>query len=199
MRPEDMGIPASKLVLGKHSGRHAFKQRIESLGCSLTDEQIDKAFDQFKVLADKKKNVYDEDIEAILDAQSETVTQVWSLVGLQTVAGSSTTPTATVSLAREGQTKTDAAIGDGPVDAVYSAIQRITGVQLELKDYQLRAITAGGDAQGEVTIEVVIDGRKIRARGVSTDVVEASGRAYIEAVNRALTIANGQAPRPPQP
>ena len=124
---------------------------------------------------------------------------MWSLVSLQTVAGSNSIPTATVTLEREGTPVTDAAIGDGPVDAVYSAIQRITGVHLELKEYQLRAITGGKEAQGEVTIEVTFEGRPIRARGVSTDIVEAYGRAYVAAVNRALTIKNGQHEKPAQP
>jgi len=185
MKPEDIGIPSSKLVLGKHSGRHALKQRIEALGHTLDDGQIDRAFDKFKVLADKKKEVFDEDIEAIIGEEIEQVAQVWTLQAVQTVAGSTATPTATVTLSREGQSTTDAAIGDGPVDAAYEAISRITGVKLTLRDYSLRAITSGKDAQGEVTIEVEHEGRRFRARGVSTDIVEASARAYLAAVNRA--------------
>jgi 2-isopropylmalate synthase len=199
MRPQDVGIPSSTLVLGKHSGRHAFKDRTVALGYHLEDAQIDRVFEQFKALADKKKNVYDEDIEAIIEAESEKISQVWLLVSLQTVAGSGSVPTATVTLQREGETITDAATGDGPVDAVCSAIQRITGVQLELKDYQLRAITGGKEAQGEVMVEVQHNGRKIRARGVSTDIVEASGRAYLAAVNRALTMKPITGEKPEQP
>ena len=191
IRPQDVGIPASKLVLGKHSGRHAFKDRVQTLGYQLTAEQIDKAFQRFTALADKKKNVYDEDVEAILDAQTETITAVWTLAGLQTMAGSNATPTATITLEKEGQTYTDAATGDGPVDAIYSVIQRITGVTVTLTDYQLRAVTGGKDAQGEVMVEVTTDGCKARGRGVSTDIVEASGRAYLAAINRVLTIKNG--------
>ena len=198
MRPEEVGIPASRLVLGKHSGRHAFGDRVVALGYQLSEQQRDQAFQQFIALADKKKNVYDEDIEAILEAQCEHVAEVWKLVGLQTMAGHSATPTATVTLDKEGQTFTDAATGDGPVDAVYSAIQRITGVKVALSDYQLRALTGGKDAQGEVTVEVTTNGKKIRARGVSTDIVEASGQAYLAAVNRMLTASNGTA-SPAQP
>ncbi|MFW6153861.1 MAG: 2-isopropylmalate synthase [Planctomycetota bacterium] len=198
MRPEDVGIPANKLVLGKHSGRHAFRDRVATLGYVLSDEAMDAAFEQFIALADKKKNVYDEDIEAIIDAQSETAQAVWALKGLQTVAGDSTTPTATVTLSRDGQDCTDAATGDGPVDAVYSAIQRITGVSVTLSDYQLRALTGGTDAQGEVSVEVLHDGRRFRGRGVHTDVVEASGLAYLAAINRALTAQNGKE-RPAHP
>ncbi len=191
MKPEDVGIPESKLVLGKHSGRHAFAERIETLGYDLGPEQINKAFEQFIALADKKKDVYDEDIEAIIESQTAKSPKVWTMAGLQTMAGNKATPTATVTLIKDGQSCTDAATGDGPVDAIYSAIQRITGVSLKLRDYQLRAITGGKDAQGEVTLEVLHEGRKIRGRGVSTDVVEASGLAYLAAVNRALTLATG--------
>jgi len=192
MRPEDIGGPSNRLVLGKHSGRHALKQRVEALGHRLDDAQLDRLFDQFKELADKKKEIFDEDIEALIDEQMERTTEVWKLGGVQTTAGSNTIPTATVTLLKQDETITDAATGDGPVDAVYEAIQRITGVRLQLTDYALRAITSGKDAQGEVTIEVVHDGRKIRARGVSTDIVEASARAFVAAVNRALAQMNGR-------
>ena len=197
MSPEDIGVPASKLVLGKHSGRHAFKERAEALGFALSDERLNAAFEQFKVLADKKKNVYDEDIEALIGQQLGEAVQVWALAGLQTTAGTSAIPTATVRLSREGQTLTDAATGDGPVDAIYEAIGRITGVKLALKDYALRALTSGQEAQGEVTVEVEHEGRRFRARGVSTDIVEASAKAYLAAVNRVLSGA-AEEPRPPQ-
>jgi len=187
MKPQDIGVPDSKLVLGKHSGRHAFKQRIESLGYVLRDEQIDSVFEKFKSLADKKKDVFDADIEALIDEQIEQVAETWMLGGVQTTAGSNTIPTATVTLIREGQAIVDAATGDGPVDAVCEAIQRITGIRLRLTDYALRAITSGKDAQGEVTVEVEHEGRRFRARGVSTDIIEASARAYLAAVNRAVS------------
>jgi 2-isopropylmalate synthase len=199
MNPEDIGIPASRLVLGKHSGRHALKQRVDVLGYSLTDEQIDRAFEKFKALADKKKEVFDEDIEALIGEEAERTVEIWTLGGVQTTAGSNTIPTATVTLVREGKALTDAATGDGPVDAVYEAIGRITGVKPDLKDYSLRALTGGKEAQGEVTIEVEHDGRRFRARGVSTDIVEASARAYLAAVNRVATAINGGGPRPPHP
>lgn len=201
MNPRDLGVPESRLVLGKHSGRHAFKQRIEAMGYSLGEEQINSAFEKFKALADKKKQVYDADIEAIIDAQMGHAVEVWKLQGVQTTAGSNTVPTATVTLSREDKPVTDAAIGDGPVDAVYEAIQRITGIRLKLVDYQLRAITGGTDAQGEVNIEVEFDGRHFRTHGISTDIVEASALAYLAAVNRAATRVNGKAAakKPAQP
>ena len=191
MRPQDIGIPQSKLVLGKHSGRHALKQRVEELGYTLSDQQIDRTLEKFKALADKKKEVFDEDIQAIIDEEVERVAELWTLGSVQTIAGSSATPTATVTLVKDGVSHVDAAIGDGPVDAVYEAIGRITGVKLALRDYSLRAITSGKDAQGEVTIEVEHGGRRFRSRGVSTDIVEASARAYLAAVNRAA-VGNGR-------
>jgi len=199
MKPEEIGVPASRLVLGKHSGRHAFAQRVEALGYTLAPDQVNLAFEQFKALADKKKESFDEDIEALVDEQRDHVSQVWSLGGVQTTAGSRTTPTATVTLVREGQPVTDAATGDGPVDAVCEAIQRIAGIRLIMTDYSLRAITSGKDAQGEVTIEVEYGGKRFRARGLSTDIVEASARAYLAAVNRALAQTNGNGDRPAQP
>jgi 2-isopropylmalate synthase len=196
MSPSDIGVPASKLVLGKHSGRHAFKERVEMLGYQIDEGQLNAVFDRFKVLADKKKDVYDADIEGLIDQQIGALTEVWTMQGLQTTAGTSAIPTATISLGKEGHVHTDAATGDGPVDAIYEAIGRITGVRLTLTDYALRALTGGKDAQGEVTIEVEHDGRNFRARGLSNDIVEASAKAYLSAVNRVLTHANGK-PNPP--
>ena len=190
MKPQDIGVPASRLVLGKHSGRHAFNQRADALGYQLTAEQIDRAFEKFKLLADKKKEVFDEDLQALIDEQLEQVPEIWTLAAVHTSAGSKMTPTATVSLLREGRTVTDAATGDGPIDAIYETIQRITGIRLRLTGFALRGVTSGKDAQGEATIEVEHNGKRYRTRGVSTDIIEASARAYLVAVNRA---ANGAA------
>jgi len=198
MRPEDIGVPSSRLVLGKHSGRHALKKRIEAMGYRLADDQLEAVFKRVKVLADKKKDVYDADIEALIDQHLGAAAEVWSLQALQTTAGSTAIPTATVSLAQEGKTVTDAATGDGPVDAVYEAIGRITGIRPTLTDYSLRALTGGKDAQGEVTIEVEHEGRRFRARGLSTDIVEASARAYLAAINRIITSGRARE-RPAQP
>lgn len=186
MRPEDIGLPASKIVLGKHSGRHALKERLSQLGYNLTEEQLNCAFEQFKILADKKKEIFDEDLEAIVEQMHSRVPEVWQIISLQTTAGTEgVIPTATIKLKdSNGNIYQDAATGDGPIDAVYSAIQRITGVQTKLKDYRIRAITSGKDAQGEVNIEVEIDGIVIRGRGVSTDIIDASAKAYINAINR---------------
>jgi len=188
MNPQDVGIPASKLVLGKHSGRHALRQRLEQLGHHLTDEQLGEAFERFKALADKKKEIFDEDLEAIVDDMIRVVPKVWAIDSVQITTGTGVIPTATVRMKnlQDGSVLQDAATGDGPVDAVYSAIQRISGVTIRLRDYQLRAITSGKDAQGEVLIEVEYDSKRLRGRGVSTDVIEASAIALVDAINRIL-------------
>jgi 2-isopropylmalate synthase len=185
MDPASIGLAKNSLVLGKHSGRHAFRDRVTQLGYTLTDEQVESAFTKFKALADKKKEVFDEDLEALVDDQLELSAGLWELVQLQVVSGSTTIPTATVVLRdSNGDTVRDAADGDGPVDAIYSAIQRLTGIKVNLTDYRIRAVTRGKEAQGEVQIELDHNGRKIRGRGLSTDILEASARAYLAAINR---------------
>jgi 2-isopropylmalate synthase len=191
MDPAHVGISANSLVLGKHSGRHAFKDRVAQLGFTLSDEQLEAAFHKFKTLADKKKEVFDEDIEALVDEQLEVDTALWELVGLQVTAGSNTIPTATVSLKdANGEVQQDASIGDGPVDAIYSAIARLTGVRASLQDYRIRAVTKGKEAQGEVQIELNHSGKIVRGRGLSTDILEASALAYLSAINRLRTAAS---------
>jgi len=185
MDPASVGLAKSSLVLGKHSGRHAFKERVVQLGYNLTEEQSEKAFAKFKALADKKKEVFDEDIEALVDDQLELIHQLWQLAGMQVIAGSTAIPTATVSLQESGgRVIQDASIGDGPVDAIFSAIQRLTGVRVNLTDFRIRAISKGKEALGEVQIELEHSGRKIRGRGLSTDILEASALAYLAAINR---------------
>jgi 2-isopropylmalate synthase len=191
MDPASVGISESSLVLGKHSGRHAFRDRVRQLGYTLNDEQLESVFARFKALADKKKEVFDEDIEALVDDQLELAQGVWELSGLQVTSGGNTTPTATVTLKdANGQVQTDASIGDGPVDAIYSAIQRLTGVKVNLTDYRIRAVTEGKDALGEAQVELEHSGRKIRGRGRSTDILEASAMAYLAAINRLRSLSN---------
>ncbi len=191
MEPSTVGIPKSSLVLGKHSGRHAFRDRVVQLGYEANEEQINTAFDRFKALADKKKEVFDEDIEALIDDQLELVGRLWELSGLQVTSGSSTIPTATVTLKdTNGQTLQDASIGDGPVDAIYSALQRLTGVRATLLDYRIRAVSKGKEALGEVHVEIEHNGKKVRGRGLSTDILEASALAYLAAINRLRSLSN---------
>jgi len=191
MDPTHVGIPKNALVLGKHSGRSGFRDRVTELGYKLSEEQIQAAFDKFKTLADKKKEVFDEDIEALVDDQLELSSGAFELVGVQVTAGSNTIPTATVMIRESGgEQVTDASVGDGPVDAIYSAIQRITGIKVTLTDYRIRAVTRGKDAQGEVMVEMEHNGRKIRGRGLSTDILEASALAYLSAINRMRSLTN---------
>ncbi len=190
MDPASVGIQKNELVLGKHSGRHAFKDRVNSLGYTLTDEQLEAAFVKFKSLADKKKEVFDEDLEALVDDQLELSQGLWQLVGLQVTSGSSTIPTATVTLKdSNGETLQDASVGDGPVDAIYSAIARLTGVKVNLTDYRIRAVTKGKEALGEVHVELDHSGKIIKGRGLSTDILEASALAYLAGINRLRSIS----------
>ncbi|HOA74490.1 MAG TPA: 2-isopropylmalate synthase [Phycisphaerae bacterium] len=201
MNPEDVGIPASKLVLGKHSGRHALRDRLQQLGHDLDEERLDRVFEQFKILADRKKEVFDEDLETLVSHVVEEAdsTRRWELVSLQTTAGTGVVPTATVRLRdlHGGQVVTDAATGDGPIDATFTCMLRITGIDAVLREYDLRAVTGGRDAQGEVHLELVSDGSTFRGRGRSTDIIEASAQAFLSAINRAL-IAKGK-PKPITP
>jgi 2-isopropylmalate synthase len=184
MRPEDIGRPSNKLVLGKHSGRHAFKIRLKDLGLELDGPELDKAFKRFKDLADKKKEVYDEDLLAIVNDEIMQVPETYTLDYLHFLSGTGLIPSATVRLRREGQSFQDSGTGDGPVEAVYSAIDAIAGVKGRLLDYSLRAVTQGRDAMGEVSVKVDFDGSVLTGKGSSTDVIEASARAYLNAINR---------------
>jgi len=189
MRPEDLGIPSTELVLGKHSGRHALRQRITDLGYTLTDEQLNKVFEAFKALADRKKEIFDADVEALAEnALHNTTQKMWTLQAFTSNAGTGTLPSGAVCLWRsDGTLVKDAAAGDGPVDAVFKAIDRITGTRISVLDYRVRAVTTGTDAQGEAFVEAVYGGRKMSARAVSTDILEASALAYLEVVNRVVS------------
>jgi 2-isopropylmalate synthase len=187
MKPESIGFPATKLVLGKHSGRHAFKKRLEDLGYRIFDEQIQKLFEKFKVLADKKKNVYDEDIEALAEENVPSQDrEIFVMTYLHTSAGTTTLPTATLKLKKGDAEVQEAATGDGPVDAVFNAIDRATGFKGKLSNYTLKALTQGRDAQGEVSVTLSAGGREAHGRGVSTDVIEASAKAYLNGVNKIM-------------
>ncbi|MGA1863154.1 2-isopropylmalate synthase [Deferribacter thermophilus] len=195
MTPESVGIPSNKLVLGKHSGRHALMQRLKDLGYELSKEEIEIVYSRFKELADKKKEVYDEDLEAIVENQMSRVREYYSLENITVVSGNNAIPTATIELVKDdGNTIIDASIGDGPVDAAFKAIERIAGIQGRLKKYNIKSVTAGKDAQGEVTVSVEFEksGFDITGKGYSTDIVEASARAYLHALNRYLSRKNNK-------
>ena len=186
IRPETIGLPHSSLVLGKHSGRHAFRKRLASLGLKLSEKDLESAFRRFKELADKKKEIFDEDLAVIVEEGMIRVPEVFHLEYIHTTSGSQTVPTATIRLRKGKEVIEDAACGDGPVDASYRTIDRITGITGELLDYSLQAVTKGKDAQGEVVVRLRSGGNTVVGRGTSTDIIEASARAYVHAVNRLL-------------
>ncbi len=185
MHPEDVGFAKTDLVLGKHSGRAALADRAKALGYHLSGEQLQRVFEAFKVLADKKKEVYDGDIAALIDTQFQNNAESWSLVSYQVAAGSGETPAVTLTL-RHGDQESGETMkcGDGPVDAIFLAIERITGVTTVCRDFRVQAVTLGKDAQAEVNVELEQHGRLYRGRGVSTDSLEASAKAFLNAINR---------------
>jgi 2-isopropylmalate synthase len=185
MRPEDVGLPQTELVLGKHSGRHALRQRVLDLGYHLDEHQLNQVFDGFKALADRKKIIYDADIEALAEAQMHSGPAVWTLEAVTCNAGSATIPSAAVCLwHQDGTILRDASLGDGPIDAVFKAIERITGIEVTVKDYRVRSVSVGEDAQGEAHVEAEYNGRALSGRAVSTDIIEASALAFVQVINR---------------
>jgi 2-isopropylmalate synthase len=184
MTPQSVGIPKSSLVLGKHSGRHAFRDRIEALGHSLSDKELNLAFKRFKTLSDMKKFVYDEDIEMIIMDEIYRVPEKYRLAYINVVCGNMTIPTATVRMEIDGHSYQDAGFGDGPVDATFKVIQKITNTHSKVVKFYVNAITGGTDAQGEAFVKLEENGDSVIGKGVDTDVVVASGKAYVNAINR---------------
>ncbi|MGD9116317.1 MAG: 2-isopropylmalate synthase [Dehalococcoidia bacterium] len=187
MDPKKVGIPSSSLVLGKLSGRHAFKEHLAELGYSLDDENLNRAFNAFKELADKKKGVTDRDIESVIAEEQRTVSEQYHLDRVQISCGDRGIPTAAVSLiGPKGEVLADAALGTGPVDAVYKAINRIVDVPNELTEFTVKSVTEGIDAIGEVLIRIESEGITYTGRGADTDIIVASAKAYMNALNRLL-------------
>jgi 2-isopropylmalate synthase len=187
MRPEDVGLLRTELVLGKHSGRHALRQRIRDLGYHLDDKQLQQVFEQFKTLADRKKTIYDADIEALAESVLHSGPVIWTLEAVTCNGGSGTVPSAAVVLwHKDGLLHREAGTGDGPIDAIFKTIERVTGIDVKLRDYSVHSVTADEDAQGEAQIEAEHNGRILRGRAISTDIIEASAQAFLQVVNRAL-------------
>lgn len=188
MDPKTIGLTRSTLVLGKHSGRHALKARLEELGYTMSPEELDRAFVQFKELADKKKEVLDRDLEVIVAEGLRVAEEHYHLEQVQVSCGNQSLPTATVRLKdREGNMAEDAAIGTGPVDAVYKAINRIVNIPNQLTEFSVQSVTEGIDALGEVTIRIESDGKSYIGHGANTDIIVASTKAYINALNRLIS------------
>jgi 2-isopropylmalate synthase len=187
MNPRDVGIPSSALVLGKVSGRHAFKERLLELGFSLNEEALHHAFRAFKELADKKKEVTDRDIQSLVGEEMRTASEVYHLDHVGVSCGNASMPTATVRLIGPNkEILADAALGTGPVDAVYKAINRLVRVPNQLTEFSVNSITQGIDAMGEVLIRIESNGASYSGRGADTDIIVASAKAYMNALNRLL-------------
>jgi len=172
------------MVLGKHSGRHGFEDRLRQLGINLPREELDAAFEQFKILADKKKTVSDKDLETLIGAQIFRVPQTISLIRFIVNSGNTIPGTATVKLMRGDTEFEDSATGDGPIDAAFKAICKIVGQDYQLEDFAIQSVGDGEDAQGEVTVKVLFNNELFIGRGISTDIIEASILAYINAINK---------------
>jgi 2-isopropylmalate synthase len=186
MTPQTVGIKHSTLVLGKHSGRHALKQRYGELGYELSAEELEQAYRTFCTVADQKKDILDEDLIAILEDRGLSTEEVYQLENIQVFSGTNLRPTATVEIRQRDKRFVDSATGDGPVDAAYKAIERITGMIGKLTEYSIKSVTFGHDAIGEVFVRVDFDGVHFNGRAVSTDVITGSAKAYLEALNRAM-------------
>ena len=187
IRPESIGLHSAKLVLGKHSGRHAFKTRLKELGHELNDEELNSAFERFKKLADQKKEIFDEDLEVLISEDVMKVPEIFSLVDLHIVSGFSQKPTATVKIRVGDEVMDKMEYGDGPVDATYKAIASITKTKSKLLKFEVKAITGGTDALGEVIVSVEEGDRTFRGYGADTDIIVASAKAYINALNKVVS------------
>jgi len=182
--PKDVGFVGTGIVLGKHSGRHALQERLKELGFNLSDAQLDKVAVRFKDLADKKKNIFDHDLLSLIEDEVETAKPVWALESFVITSGTKITPSAGVSLKKKGKVLSAESSGDGPVDACFKAIDKITGIKCQLQDYRIEAVSQGKDALGEVILKLGIKDKAVTARGSSTDILEASVRAYVNALNK---------------
>lgn len=185
MTPESVGIPKNAIVLGKHSGRHAFEDRLRELGYTLDKAKLDKAFEKFKILADKKKTIKDRDLEAIIGVAPVSGTERYSLVNFVINSGNAITSTAVIKVKKGDETFERVAASSGPIEAAFKAINKIVGHEIELEDYSLKSMTDGDDAQAEAIVKISIDGSElVTGRGVSTDIVEASIKSYINGINK---------------
>jgi len=185
MTPESIGLTDMKIVLGRHSGRHGFKKRIEDMGYRLSASDIDAAFERFLRVADKKKEIFDEDLAVIVEDEIDQAPEYYRLEYFHISSGSSTIPTSTVRMIVGEEPRQESAWGDGPVDATFKAINAIAGIPIKLGEYSLRAVTEGTEAMGEVSLRMLVnDLFTIVGRGASTDILEASAKAYVDGLNK---------------
>ncbi|MBI5203697.1 MAG: 2-isopropylmalate synthase [Nitrospirae bacterium] len=184
IRPESIGLQSTKLVLGKHSGRHAFKARLSELGYELSSEEIENAFAKFKHLADQKKDIFEEDLETLVSEEVSKIPETYQLVDLSVSSGMKKQPKASISMKAKGRMVKKIASGDGPVDATYKAISSITKTKSSLLKFEVKSITGGTDALGEVIVSLEENGRTARGHGADTDIIVAAAKAYINALNK---------------
>ena len=190
MNPSDVGLTKGNLVLGKHSGRHALKDRIEVMGYSLSNDELGRVFTRFKNLADVRKEIFDEDVEAIIMDEIIRIPEVYELISLGVMSGSMKLPTAAVRLKIDGVEKEGAAIGVGPIDATYRAIAQLTGTSSKLLFFSVSSITGGTDAQGDVLVRIEDNGRVVIGYGLDPDIITAAGKAYLNGLNRLVYLQN---------
>ncbi|MFH1440930.1 MAG: 2-isopropylmalate synthase [Candidatus Omnitrophota bacterium] len=184
MDPKDVGIPESQLVLGKHSGRHAFADKLKTMGFHLNENQLNKAFGRFKEVADKKKDIFDDDLITIVEDEIRIIKPIWEFVGFEVNSGTKVKPEAVVVLRKKGKDFSGESSGDGPVDACFKAIDKITNQKAKLDDFRLEAVTSGKDALGHASLKLKVKDKITSGRGSSTDIIEAAIRAYLDAVNK---------------
>jgi len=194
MTPESVGLTKSKLVMGKHSGRHAFRVKLKEMGYDLGENAIQDAFRRFKSLADKKKDVYDEDIVALVDDEVLRANDAIKFVSLRVVCGSVGPQTAELELEIDGAVQSVTSTGDGPVDATFNAIKALMPHRAHLQLYQVHAVTEGTDAQAETTVRLEEDGKSVNGQGADTDTLVASARAYVNALNKLMVKRQKTAP-----
>jgi 2-isopropylmalate synthase len=197
MTPESIGLSSSRMVLGRHTGRHGFADRCKKLGYKLAKNELEQAYQQFLQVADKKKEVFDDDVVAIIDDEVRVIEHTFEMEYLRVLIETGISPTATVKIRSKGNLKEAQAEGDGPVDAAYEAIREATGFSPTLESYSIRAVTSGKEALGEATVRIKQDSRTCIGRGVSTDIIEASAKAYVDAINRMVARKDaGEEPGP---
>ena len=194
MRPEDVGLNRSSLVMGKHSGRHAFKKKLEELGYEIGDNALNEAFGRFKALADKKKDIFDEDLVALVDDEIQTGEQAIKFNRLRVMCGSDIKPEASIDIEVDGVNRTSVALGDGPVDATFKAIERLVPHNASLQVFQINAVTEGTDAQAVVSVKLEEDGKSVNGAASDVDIIVASARAYISALNKLIIKRRKTAP-----
>jgi len=190
MTAESIGLVGSRMILGRHTGRHGFKERCKQLGFNLTQEELEQAYQRFLEIADKKKEVFDEDIAVIINDEIREVPKIYELQYLHVASGTGTLPTASVKMKVKDELMQAAACGDGPVDAAYEAIREAIGFSPKLEHYSIRAVTGGKEALGEAMVRISDKNRTYIGRGISTDIIEASAKAYVNAINKMVSMQN---------